>query len=217
MININDVVVTPDGSTLYTSMWMRNAPGTMMAKVEGLSRAPLGAVVGCDLAAIDGGASGDDACSVVASGIAMPNGMNVSPDGSRVYVVSTLDAGLHVFSRTQGTALQPAGFQRLHTFCDNLDIDAAGNAYTACHPKLFTWVEHASHHRVSAPSEVLMWRGLTRQREAGTIPQFEVIMVDSSGKYINGSTVAAADASGQRVLLGSITDDELVACYLPQL
>ena len=80
----------------------------------------------------------------VAEALAYANGINISPDGQRVYVAATVGKKIHVYDRNRNTG----GLVLRHTVeagtgVDNIEIDPQGNLWIGCHPKMLTFVKYS--------------------------------------------------------------------------
>jgi arylesterase/paraoxonase len=135
----------------------------------------------------------------VAEGIAYANGINMSADGTTVYVASVTGKCIHVFNRDAASgALMPKFTIPLGSFPDNIEVDASGALYVACHPKIFTYLAHKSNGQKHAPSQVLK---VTIRGEKDY--EVEEIYLDD-GKNIDAATVAAPFDGG--MILGPSKD-----------
>ena len=144
---------------------------------------------------------------VAATGLGYANGINVSPDGSMLYVCATVKRTLHVYDRNPAThALSLKETIDLQTGLDNIEVDAAGRLTIAAHPKLLTFVKHAKDPAYHSPSQVLR---LTA-RSSGGYGEEEIYL--DSGTEISGASVAAVN--GQRMLIGSVFDPLFLDCRL---
>lgn len=143
----------------------------------------------------------------VAGGIAMANGINMSSDGSQVYVAATLGRKMLVYDRQLDTGdLQLRKEIFLNTGVDNIERDQAGNLWIGCHPKLLTFVRHSRDTSRLSPSQVLK---LSPQGD-GDFSVQEVFLDD--GRLISGSAVAAV--SGDILLIGPVLDKKLLRCEM---
>ena len=135
--------------------------------------------------------------------LVFPNGINVSPDGKRLYVASTTDRNVRVYDRDPASeALAFRGTFPLGSGPDNIEVDASGNLWIAAHPKLLRVEAHRDDPATLSPSQVL------RVSPTGAVEE----MYLDDGRIISGSSVAAA--SGNRVLIGEIFDDGFLDCTL---
>jgi arylesterase/paraoxonase len=97
--------------------------------------------------------------STAHEGIQYANGINVSADGSRLFVAATTGRELLTFNRDASTGqLKLAHTLALKTGVDNIDVDADGDLWIAAHPKLLAFVAHSKDSLHKSPSEVLRLR-----------------------------------------------------------
>lgn len=177
----------------YVTNDHRYSPG-LRRSLEDYLRLPLGSVVYFD----------GQGFSEVASGVAYPNGIQTSPDGSRLYVAATIGRGLSVFDRSAGTGeLTLARTIPLETGLDNIEVTADGTLWIAAHPQLLTFVAHAGDPSTPSPSQVL-------RVDPDTLRAEEVYL--DRGEAISASSVAAV--SGDRMLIGAVFDDRILDCRL---
>ena len=83
------------------------------------------------------------------------NGVNMSPDRSRLYLAATTGGSVVVFDVKDDGTLQRKGTTDLGTGVDNIDVDEAGNLWIGAHPKLLDFVNHAKDSTKYSPSQVL--------------------------------------------------------------
>jgi arylesterase/paraoxonase len=144
---------------------------------------------------------------VVAGGLRYANGINRSPDGSRIYVASVTGRSVVVYQRdARSGALSEVAEVGLGTGPDNIEVDLEGNLWIGAHAKLLTFLSHASDPAVDAPSQVIK---ITPQGN----DQFQVDEVFlSDGSDMSGSSVAARH--GNRLLIGPVMDDRFLDCVM---
>ena len=143
----------------------------------------------------------------VASGIAYANGINMSSDGSKVYVAATTGRKLLTYRRDASSgSLSPIGETDLETGVDNIEFDERGDLWIGCHPQLLRFVAHAKDGKNRSPSQVLH----LRHRKEGGYEVKEVFLND--GKEYSGSTVAAV--LRDRMLIGSVFEPEILDCRM---
>ena len=141
----------------------------------------------------------------VADGLGYANGINVSPDGKRLYVSTTVERALHVYDRNPTThAIALKETIDLNTGLDNIELDTAGHLYIAAHPKLLTFVKHSKDAGILSPSQILR---LDAQSDSGY--REKEIYLDT-GMEISASSVAAV--RGKRMLIGSVFDPKFLDC-----
>lgn len=141
------------------------------------------------------------------AGLGYANGINISPDGTLLYVCATVQGALHVFDRNPVThELSLRETIDLETGVDNIELDTAGRLVIAAHPKLLTFVKHSKDAAYLSPSQVLRLEA----RPGGGYYITEIYL--DSGAEISGSSVAAV--SGDRMLIGSVFDPKFLDCQL---
>lgn len=142
------------------------------------------------------------AARVAADTLSYPNGINVSPDGTTLYVASTLGMSLYVYERNVETGeLTPFDHVRLGTGVDNIDVQPDGTLLIAAHPKLLDFLAHASDPAELSPSQVV--RIEPGEKKAGTIYL-------NFGEEISGiSTAAGYDG---KMLLGQVFEPRVLVC-----
>ena len=142
------------------------------------------------------------------SDLRFANGVNVSADGSAVYVAETSGQSLSIYNRTPATGdLELRDRVYVGTALDNIDVDADGALWIAAHPKLLTFAGHAKNAKKRAPSQVI-W---ARADEGGG--EIDQIYLDE-GAAFSGASVAARYEN--RMLMGSVFEDKLWLCELPE-
>jgi len=142
---------------------------------------------------------------IAAEGLAYANGIQVDRSGTRLYVATTIGRSLHLFARDIPTGkLTKERDISLGTGADNIEIDADGNLYIACHPKLLSFSAHTKNRARPSPSQVLKISFSTADRYAIK----EIYLND--GKEISGSSTAAPFRDG--FLVGQVFEDYIVLC-----
>ena len=131
LFNVNDCAT--HGSTMYCTNWRSQKTGTVADMAEVYLRLPWTNVVKCDLES--------GACDEAAVGLKMANGVEISRDGSFLFVVESVRPAIAVFSisASDGTLELSHRIPTLES-CDNLSWDSAGNLLSGCHPKALTWL-----------------------------------------------------------------------------
>jgi arylesterase / paraoxonase len=142
---------------------------------------------------------------IAAEGFTYANGINVNLDGKRLYLSTTIGRSLHVFARDIPTGkLTPEHDISLNTGADNIEVDADGNLYITCHPKLLDFAAHAKDQSKPSPSQVLKV-SLTGADQY----DIEEIYLDD-GMEISASSVAAPFNGG--FLVGQVFEDHILLC-----
>lgn len=163
MRELNDVVATSK-STFYATNWLHYPVGTLDNAVEVLTQRPWGSIVYCrfEPREID--------CHTAAEHLTMPNGIELSPDKSEVFVSGGGENALLVFRRPPSEDAEERRHVQLQPLCrvplgaspDNLHIDQAvadddahfGSVLVTSHARTLTFLRHAHDHAVASPSLV---------------------------------------------------------------
>lgn len=118
-------------------------------------------------------------------GLKYANGVNVSPDGKKLYLTTTTGRSLMIFDRDPSSGgLTLTSQISLKSGADNIDIDSEGNLWIAAHPKLLAFVAHAKDSTKKSPSQV--FRLTVNADNRYTVS--EVFLDD--GSQLSGSSVA---------------------------
>lgn len=122
--------------------------------------------------------------STVAKGLHYGNGVNVSKDGTTVFLAETTGRDIQVLRRDPQTGqLAPRYEIDLETGVDNIHIDDEDQLWVAAHPKMLAFAGHAKDPQKKSPSQVLK---LTPSVDGYSIT--EVYLDD--GNQLSGSSVA---------------------------
>jgi arylesterase/paraoxonase len=141
--------------------------------------------------------------------LVFPNGINVSPDGRRLYVAGTTPRRVFVYERDPATgALAERESVFVGSGLDNIEVDAAGRLWIGAHPKLLQMNRYASDPGAISPSQVVR---LTPPAAAGDEWQVHEVYLDD-GRELSGISVAAR--RGDRLLLGQIYEEGFLDCTL---
>ncbi len=193
--SVNDVVAV-DGERFYATI-DHGYPSGVMRVVEDYGRLPLSTVVYYD---------GETLKTTEAGTFRYANGINVSPDGLKLYVAATTDGSLSVFDRRiKSGDLSGRRNIALGTGVDNIEIGAKGSLWIAAHPKLFDFLGHAKDADKISPSQVLK---LTPNSYRFDIEEVYL----NEGDELSGSSVAAP--YGDRLLIGPVFDPKFLDCQL---
>ena len=144
----------------------------------------------------------------VANNLVFANGINVSPDGNRVYVAETTAHRIQTFTRDlfSGKLTQEASVT-LPSGPDNIDVDEKGGLWVADHPKLFGVLAYRDDPSKPSPSEIF------RLPVKNGVPQDAQRVYTNLGQEIGASSVGAV-ADGH-LFIGSIFDPKILDCTLP--
>lgn len=189
--NPNDMVAL-SADRYYVSNDHGSASGSIMATLEEYLQLPLSNIVYCE--------SGD--CKKVWTGLQMANGINVSHDHKNIYVTHTLGQELLSFDRSEANGeLSLINKQSLGSGLDNIDVDQDGNLWIGSHPKMFSFVAHATDAEKIAPSQVFKV-----DVSDPTNYSVEEVFLDD-GSTISASSVAAVH--GSEIFIGVVLDNAL--------
>ncbi|TFG83928.1 MAG: hypothetical protein E4H19_10975, partial [Chromatiales bacterium] len=140
---------------------------------------------------------------VVADDIASGGGMNVSADGSTLYVAETAGQRVRVLARNaEDGSLRETARITLPTSPDNIDVAADGSLTVAGHANTVKLIQHFINGS-PAPTQVLR-----------VIPENGAASVDEI--YLNaGDEISAGSVGvtwGNKLLIGSITARQILVC-----
>jgi len=145
-----------------------------------------------------------------AQGIKYANGINVSPDGSKLYLAATSDRKIFTYRRDAATgSLTLVSEFDTGTGVDNIDVDGDGSLWVGCHPQLLKFLSHAKDESALSPSEVIK---LTPE-EGGLFRQESVYMND--GTELSASSVGAIYKN--RLLIGPVFQRHFLLTTLESL
>ncbi len=137
---------------------------------------------------------------ILSRGINYANGITISPDGLYVYVAACTAGKIFVYKREPWTL---EGQIDCKTGIDNLEMDENGVLWTAAHPKLLAFLEHAKDASKRSPSQILRI-SLASPAMASEIKEIYL----SDGNPLSGSSVAAA--YGGKILMGTVFEDGIL-------
>jgi arylesterase/paraoxonase len=141
---------------------------------------------------------------VVADDIASGGGMNVSADGSTLYVAETAGQRLRVFARNaEDGSVSETGRISLPTSPDNIDVAADGSLTVAGHANTVKLIQHFINGS-PAPTQVL--RVVPDQGGAASVDEIYL----NAGDEISAGSVGVT--YGNKLLIGSITDRQILVC-----
>lgn len=141
-----------------------------------------------------------------ADGLSYANGINLSPDGSRLYVAEVTHGRIREYARDAETG----ALDELRRFdvgfgVDNIEVDpGTGRLMLGGHVKLLTFTRHAADADVLAPSQA------ARLLPSNPV-EIETVFLDD-GQMISGASVATWREDA--LLLGSVFEPHLVFCRL---
>jgi arylesterase/paraoxonase len=144
----------------------------------------------------------------VANNLVFANGINISPDGNRLYVAETTAHRIQTFTRDLFSGkLTPDVTLTLPAGPDNIDVDEKGDLWVAAHPKLFGVVAYHSDRSKPSPSQI--FRLPVKNGE----PREAQRIYTNLGEQIGAASVGAT-ANGH-LYIGSIFDPKILDCTFP--
>ncbi len=142
---------------------------------------------------------------VAADGLRFANGIDLSRDGTRLYVAETAGRSVKLFDRNVETnLLAAAGEIKLDASPDNLTVDENGTVWVAALPKPLTTPIHRENPESLSPSQVI---------QIGADDKPQTVYLDD-GEELSASTAAAH--ADRRLLIGGLYDDRFLICGLPR-
>jgi arylesterase/paraoxonase len=141
-------------------------------------------------------------------GLTYGNGVNVSNDGSKLYVTHTTGRELLTFSRNKQTGeLKLLDKLNLESGLDNIHVDDEGNLWIASHPKMLKFIGHAKDSINKSPSQVFKLTPATN----GTDYTVEEVYLNE-GEQLSGSSVAVQYKN--ELLVGVVFDHKVLRATL---
>jgi sugar lactone lactonase YvrE len=188
LFNLNDVVAV-SSHEFYVTIDHFNPPppkshtGQLM---ESLLRKKVAFVTFCDIKTKQ--------CKKAIEYLEYPNGIAVSRDSKLLYVASSVDNSLHVYTRNASNELVLKETVALDAGLDNIDIDDHNRMWVTNHPKPLHFLVYMMGFAKHAPGRV--WR----QKSADKL-EFEIVF-ETHGDDISGPSTTAAWRD--HVLIGSV-------------
>lgn len=133
---------------------------------------------------------------ILAKGIRYANGVQMSPDGKKIYVAACTDGSIleydvRPFKQTDRI--------KCNTGVDNLEWDEEGNLWVGAHTKMLAFLSHAKNGTNRSPSEVL--KISFPQNQPAAVKQIYL----NDGNPLSGSSVAAFYRGN--IYVGGVFDD----------
>jgi arylesterase/paraoxonase len=144
---------------------------------------------------------------VALDNIASGGGINVSADGTRLYVAETSAQRIRVLERDPASGnVSELDRISIGTSPDNVDVAADGSLWIGAHANVLKLIQHFAAGK-AAPSQVLRI-GL----DQGRVERIDDIFLDD-GSLMQASSVGVN--YDNLVLVGSITEKKMLVCTLP--
>lgn len=148
--------------------------------------------------------------ALAADGLRTANGVNVSPDGTKIYVAEMNGRKIRTFLRDQLTgALSDPKDDAVFSLplnIDNLDVAADGSILATGHPKINASRNHWAHPDAPAPSATYL---VTTKNG---IPESSRLFFADDGKRLSASSIAVR--AGKSLLVGSAFSNAFLDCSL---
>jgi arylesterase / paraoxonase len=142
------------------------------------------------------------ATKILADGFNYANGINISNDGSKLFVAATLGKKLVVFDRNKNSGDISKTDEIAINGADNIDIDENDNLWVGCHPKLLAFLAHSKDHSLPSPSEIMK----ISYKGKGDSKMESIYQND--GKTVSGSSVGAT--FGKKLLIGTVFANSVI-------
>ncbi len=184
----NDLVATGERSFFVTNDHRLSGPARSVEDILGL---PLSDVVYFD---------GQSASSVIQH-LAYPNGINLSADGNTLYVAEIMKRHIRAWQRQPDGSFVGGQAWPMRMGADNIEIDEAGNLWTAGHPNILAFPGHAADAANLSPSMASMVDPVSNEVK-------EVFY--SAGEDLSGSSVAAHYQGA--LVIGAVFEEHVLVC-----
>ncbi|MCB2108642.1 MAG: SMP-30/gluconolactonase/LRE family protein [Rhodobacteraceae bacterium] len=140
--------------------------------------------------------------------LASAGGIAVSADGGRLFVADTQQKRVRVFSRDKITNdVSLAAIVELDGLPDNIDIAPDGGAWVTAHASAFSLIRHFFD--AADPSPSLVYRIALNDRGFWRAD----LKYASDGRNLSAGSVAVR--YGDELILGSITEQKILRCKVP--
>ncbi|XP_060580723.1 serum paraoxonase/arylesterase 2-like [Ruditapes philippinarum] len=138
----------------------------------------------------------------VSAGYFLPNGINISPDKSMIYMAEWGGQRLYGFRRDSTNNLVKAWDIDMGTGVDNIEVDEKGDLWIGCHPTTWMIVDFLNIFGVTPPSQVIR----VKIRDS-LVDDVEEIYMDD-GTECSGSTVASYQKD--KLIIGTVYKQTVV-------
>lgn len=196
LTNPNDVVAVGPRS-FYVSNDFSVSRDSLLVRIEFITRAATG-----KLFFFDG-----RVWKVAAEDLRFASGVNVSPDGRRVYVAETSGGALKIFDREPESGLLTlAETVPMDAAIDSINIDRAGTLWIAAHPKPLLLALQKKDSKSRPPSLVMRYDDMpgAHGRPAAVYA--------NDGAELSASSSAAR--LGSTLLIGALYEKKFLICRL---
>lgn len=191
--SLNDVAAA-NGDSFYATI-DRGSLSRIGRSIEAYGRLARGGVAY--------GAHGD--ISRITGDLVYPNGIQVSPDGKKVYVSESTGQRLLTYARDAQTGeLTLIKQMSLDTALDNLEWDVDGNLWVGAHPQMLKFFQHSSDPKKRSASQVLR----IAMNEGMSVKEIYL----NDGNPLSGSSVGAP--YGDHLLIGSVYESFVLDCKM---
>ena len=142
--------------------------------------------------------------SVAATDLGFANGINISNDGTILYVAETIGKQLSIFEINKITNnINKKTSIDFNSGIDNIEIDHEGKLWIGSHPKVYTFSRHMKDSTVLSPSQVYRF---SIDNSGYNIDEVYLNL----GEELSGSTVAAV--YDRTILIGSVFEAHFLDC-----
>jgi len=134
----------------------------------------------------------------------LANGINMSPDGTTVYVAATIGQAIREYDRNPASgALRYRDEIPVGTGVDNIETAADGSLWIGAHPQLLTLVGYMGGRKPQAPSQILH---VTPRAGGGDVEEAYLDL----GDHLSAASVGAVYE--RHLLIGPIADTKFLDC-----
>lgn len=145
--------------------------------------------------------------TVIKKGLVYANGINISADGTTLYISEFLKRRIAVFARDiDSGALRKSRSVAVNTNPDNIEIARDGALWVAGHSRVFDLLKHVNDPSAIAPSHVV--------RISPRTWEVTDMFIDTTGK-LNASSVGAV--WDKTLLVGAVFDGHVMACPMLEI
>tara|TARA_B110000438_G_C15723023_1_gene610700 strand:- start:144 stop:1166 length:1023 start_codon:yes stop_codon:yes gene_type:complete len=141
---------------------------------------------------------------VVINKLKYANGINLSKDGTKLFLAETIGKSVSVYNRDLLSS-ELLFEQRiyLNSGVDNIELDNNGNLWIGSHPQLLKFIKHSKNREYNSPSQVIKVK-LSKDEYI-----VDEVYLDDGSEY-SGSSVAAPYEN--ILLIGAVFEDYFLLC-----